>query len=440
LITAVHHAPSVESKRMALFDRVIGGVLGVSLPLLVASEATSGVVAGLGVALIMLAPGRAGLLAALAQCLKTPLAIAVLALLIAWIPSIAISIMPLRSLSAWGGLCGILLGAGIIGCAIARSPEVRALCLKALVIGSLACGALALIAVHGGSAFYAPFRGRAFEAFEAHAYIKYYASAVACLAPVTLFAGWRLGGAWRKAAFLYPAMALAIILSLDSGAGLLGLIAGAIVFVLIAATGVARLRSPAYGLLILVLAAGLAGIGWLFANAPPPPPPEALAGATYSGPIETPLPLVLVDAHRQQIWGFALNAVPDAPWFGHGLRTSNLLPGAHVKIVQFHQEFVPSHTHDWLIEVLVDTGFVGLAGLLLALGALVWRWLTVARVDRLRAAAGLGLMAAFLSSSLLNFSFWSAWWQTEFLVLSAILLALPPAGPRAAAANPTAPG
>jgi O-antigen ligase len=250
-----------------------------------------------------------------------------------------------------------------------------------------------------------------------------------------LFAGLRLRGAWRSAAIAYQPMALAVILSLDSGAGLLGLIAGGVAFALAMAGGLPRLRLPTRILSIALFAAALAVIGWMFAHAPPPPPIEELSGPRYDGPIETPLPLVLLDGHRQQIWGFSLKAMQSAPLFGHGLRTSNLLPGAHVKIGRYNQEFVPSHPHNWIIEILVDSGFVGFAGVLGVLVVLAWSWLTVMRVDRVRAAAGFGVMAAFLSSSLLNFSVWSAWWQTEFFVLSAILLALPPPAPRAAAAS-----
>lgn len=428
MTAALHPAPVAEPRRSALVERIAGGVLGASLPLLVSSELTAGVLVALGLGLALLSPGRASLLAAMASALKSPLALAGLALLLSWVPAFVFSIQPLRSLSPFGGMAGLLLAASLITTFLARSEGARELCLKTLVIAALACGALALIAAHGGSVVYAPFRGRPFEAFPAAQFIKYYASAVACLAPVVLLAGLRLKGAWRSAALCYPAMVLAVILSLDSGAGLLGLVAGAVVFALVAAGIVPRLRAPALGLLAVLVAVGLAGLGWLFAHAPSPPPFEAMAGGVYDGPIETPLPLSLVDAHRQQIWGFSLAQVSNAPWFGHGLDLSNFLPGAHTRIAQFNQEFVPAHPHNWLIELLVDAGFVGLAGVIGALAVLAARFLVIARADPLRAAAGLGLMAAYLSSSLLNFSVWSFWWQMEFLVLVAILLALPMPG------------
>jgi O-antigen ligase len=241
-----------------------------------------------------------------------------------------------------------------------------------------------------------------------------------------MFAGFKLGGAWRSAAILYPPMALAIVLSLESGAGLLGLIAAAVTFALVWLSGMPRLRLPALGLLALLVVLGLAGLGYLFANAPAPPPAEAIVDGHYDGPIEVPLPTAIVDAHRQQIWGFSLDAATDRPWFGYGIDRSNHVPGAHDIIAQFNQAFVPAHPHNWIIEIIVDTGFVGLIAMLGALGVFVTRWFRIGRGDRLLAAAGLGLTAAFFASSLLNFSFWTTWWQTVLLVLSAILLSHAP--------------
>jgi O-antigen ligase len=405
---------------------VSGGLIGVGVPLLVSGPATEAVALVLGLVLMLAAPSRGGLLRALTSTLKTPLGLAAIGLLLAWLPSVALSLSPLHSLSIWGRTIGLMLAAALIACSFRRSAETRTLALKALVISALACGALALIGIHGSSAFYAPFRGKPFASFDAALFLKYYASAVACLAPAVLFAGVRLGGAWRGAALAYAPMALAIVLSLASGAGLLGLIAALVVGGLVWLSGLRGLRLPALGLLAALIALGLAGLGYLFANAPAPPPAELIVDGHYDGPLIAPLPLWLVDAHRQQIWGFSLDAALDAPWFGHGLDMSNRVPNADAIITWFNQAFVPAHPHNWLIEVLVDAGFVGLSAILGALGVLIAQWFAIARNDRLLGAAGLGLTAAFFASSLLNFSFWLTWWQTVFLVLSAILLAAAP--------------
>ncbi|MGD9537739.1 MAG: O-antigen ligase family protein [Alphaproteobacteria bacterium] len=411
------------------------GMIGAGVPLLVSSQSTEAVLLALGLVLALAACAarlreRTALLPALAEALRRPLGLALVVMFLAWLPAVALSSSPMDSLPVWGRMVGLVLAAALIAGTLARSAEARIIAAKTLLVGALACGALALVGMHGGSAFYALFKGRPFAAFDAGQFLKYYASVVPCLMPVVLFAGFRLGGAWRHAALVYPPMALAIVLSLDSGAGLLGLIAAAAVGVLVWLAGAARLRLPALGLLALIVGLGLAGLGYLFATAPAPPPAEAIVDQRYDGPIETPLPTALVDAHRQQIWGFSLDAAMERPWFGHGLDRSNYVPGAQDVIARFNQAFVPAHPHNWIIEVIVDAGFVGLAALLVALGAFAARWFRIAREDRLLGAAGLGLAAAFFASSLLNFSFWLTWWQTVLLVLSALLLAFAPARPR----------
>jgi O-antigen ligase len=408
------------------------GMIGAGVPLLASSQSTEAVLLVLGLVLALATPARAALLLALTETLRSPLGLALGVMLLAWLPAVALSSSPMDSLPIWGRMVGLMLAAALIGCMLARSPEARMIAAKTILVAALACGALALIGLHGGSPFYALFKGRPFEAFDAAHFLKYYASVVACLAPVVLYAGFRLGGAWRNAALLYPPIALAIVLSLGSGAGLAGLIAAALAGGLLWLAGAPRLRLPALGLLALLTALGLAALGHMFANAPAPPAAEAIVDHRYDGPLETPLPTALVDAHRQQIWGFSLDAALDRPWFGHGLDRSNYVPGAQDVIARFNQAFVPAHPHNWIIELMVDAGFVGLIAMLAALGVFIARWFRLARVERLLGAAGLGLTAAFFVSSLLNFSIWLTWWQTVLLVLSALLLAFAPARPRAA--------
>ncbi len=414
-------------------------MLGAGVPLLVSSQSTEAVLLVLGLVLALATPARGALLLALAQTMKSPLGLAAALMIFAWVPSVGLSLSPFHSLPIWGRLIGLLLAAALIASFLAHSAPAREIAAKTLVVGALACGALALIGMHGGSPFYALFRGLPFAAFDAAHFLKYYASVVACLAPAVLFAAHRLGGAWWRAAWLYPPMALAVVLSLDSGAGLFGLVAALVIGGPVWIAGAPRLRRPSLGLLALLVALGLAGIGYLFAQAPAPPAADLIIEGRYEGPLETPLPLWLVDAHRQQIWGFALDAALQRPWFGYGLDRSNFVPGADLMLVEFNQTIVPAHPHNWLIEMLVDAGFVGLVAIVIAIGVVVWRWLRIAREDHRLGAAGLGLVAAFFASSLLNFSFWSAWWQTVFLALSAILMAHAPVRRADAPASRSAP-
>lgn len=419
---------------------VAAGMLGAGVPLLVSGQSTEAVLLVLGLVLALATPARGALLLGLAETLKSPLGLACAVMLLAWLPSVGLSLSPMQSLPIWGRSIGLMLAAALIATFLARSPLAREIASKTLVIGALACAALLLIGLVGGSPFFALFRGLPFRPFDVGLFLKYYASVAACLAPVVLFAGSRLGGVWWRASWLYPLLALAVVLVLGSGAALLGLVAATVVGSLVWLAGVPRLRWSSLGGLALLVALGLAFIGYLFAQAPSPPPAEAIVEGRYDGPLETPLPLWLVDAHRQQIWGFSLDKALERPWFGFGLDRSNYVPGADLMLVKFNQAIVPAHPHNWLIEVLLDSGFVGLAAIIGVLGVLAWRWRRIARQDRALGAAGFGLIAAFFASSLLNFSFWTTWWQTVFLVLSAILTAHAPQAPLARPAGPRARG
>ena len=425
--------PEAMARPWRLAHLIGAGMLGASVPLLASSQSTEGALLGLGLVLALMVPGRGALLLALAETLKSRLGLAVALMLLAWLPSVGLSLSPLESLSIWGRSVGLLLAATLIACFFARSTAAQKIAAKTLVIGALVCGALVLLGVLGTPQLLALLRGKPFIGFDTARVIKYYASAVACLAPVVLFAGFRLGGLWRYAALIYAPMALALVLSLTSGAGVLGLIAAGVVGGLVWLSGGQRLRVPALGLLALLVALGLGGIGYLFAHVPAPAPAELFVAGHYNGPVFSTMPHWLVDAHRQQIWGFSLEAALERPWFGYGLDQSNYVPNAGTIITRFNQAYVPAHPHNWLIEMLVDSGFVGLIAIVATLGTLVARWLRIARDDRLLGAAGLSLFAAFFASSLLNFSFWSTWWQTVFLVLSAILMGYARPAPRAGA-------
>jgi O-antigen ligase len=144
------------------------------------------------------------------------------------------------------------------------------------------------------------------------------------------------------------------------------------------------------------------------------------AGAILAGLGPLADAFAAIDPHRAAIWRAALSYLPAAPVLGHGLDVINLLPGADALVAEFNQARIPSHPHDWAIEVLVESGVVGLGALLVALGALAWSF---ARAGAFAGAAGLALMAAFWGSGLVNFSVWAAWWQGVFLLLGALAMA-----------------
>jgi O-antigen ligase len=234
--------------------------------------------------------------------------------------------------------------------------------------------------------------------------------------PLLIWCGWRLGGRWRWAAWLLVPPNVATIPILHAKAGLLGLAGG------VAAVGYCwlllrlapRLRRAA----ICLTVALVVGVSALVISRLPAPP--------YKGADSLRIPVALIDAHRQVIWGFSVRFADDRPLFGYGLDTAGRFPGAKAKIPGFGQEYVPGHTHNWIIQLVVEAGWIGLLLTLVAIALLlrrIWRGIVDGHSGAWVAAAGTG---AFFLSSLVNFNLWAVWWQGIFYLLLALSLAAVP--------------
>jgi len=399
---------------------------GISAPLLASSPTVFGVALALGLLLLLAAPGRVQLAADLALGVRTPLGMMIILTFILWLPGVAESPDLGRSLAIWGRMVGMVIVAALIHYFLSRGSLDA--CLRAMVVAALVCAVIALLGLYAASPIYGLFRGKGWVDVNAAQILKYYGSALAVLAPVVVWAGIRLGRRWLYAGLLHLAAAFVLILAVDSLAGLLGLVAGLVVGGIVYICQCWHVvRGHAAALFLIGLAILLAAaIAWVLFNLPPSPIAEQIIDGVYHGPVETGLPVSLIDAHRQYIWRFSLDSALQAPYFGHGIDVSNYLPGASVLIEKFNQTFIPSHPHNWLLEILLETGAFGLASLLAGLALLLRLWLRIGAVSPVTSAAGVAVFVAFWSSSMLNFSIWAAWWQGVFLVLSAIVLAAAP--------------
>jgi O-antigen ligase len=80
-----------------------------------------------------------------------------------------------------------------------------------------------------------------------------------------------------------------------------------------------------------------------------------------------------------------------------------------------------------MLELLVESGVIGLGAALVALGVFTRRLLHAARRGAPGVYAAIALAGAYFGSNLVNFSVWSAWWQATFVTLLALALAADPA-------------
>ena len=130
----------------------------------------------------------------------------------------------------------------------------------------------------------------------------------------------------------------------------------------------------------------------------------------------------IIDAHRQFIWGFSLSKVLEKPFAGHGPDSSNFIDGSQKKInheLTGTMPFIPSHPHNFLIELLLDTGILGT--LLFSLLILFINLEIFKRANTYQKYFLIFFNGYFWGSSLVNFSFWLGWWQGSYFFLLSLI-------------------
>lgn len=305
----------------------------------------------------------------------------------------------------------LFVGAGLLlAICLAERPDARRLGESVLLIGFPILMALAAASMYGDAGLlhlFTPFHG---PDVQPPGFFKSYASVIAVALPILLWIGWRRGGGWVWLALVSAPAALFVMWGdglQPARAGMAGLVAAGLAALLIA--GARRLDRRGRAALFGALgAAGLALAVAVVAVLPGPPVTEADRA-------DPPLPLV--DFHRQAIWGFVADKALDAPLVGHGINVINKVEGAGEPVLDLNQEYVPSHPHNWVLEVAAETGLPGFLLLAISQLLLAAAFVRAAWAGRAGGYAGAAAMAAFWFSSMANFSIWSAWWQVVFIAL-----------------------
>lgn len=392
-------------------QRIAAVALGAAVPALVSGRVTMALVLILALGCAAASHGVAPIARAAWSFLRSGLGLALGALFLVWLGAVIGSVDPWGSIQVWGRMVAFVpLGSALVAWLL-MVPAAHALALRSLAVTSLVAGAIMVAGPWALPALIALIAAKplGMSGRDAGLQVKDVGSALACLMPIVLWAGWRLGGAWRAAGFAFQPLGVLALVAVGSKAGGAGILAAAIV-----ASGCLaahRRRLWIYALAVATVAAVA----------------SALAMQRPSRG-DLGLPLEVIDRARQSIWRFAWSYVDQAPLFGHGIDTSNHLPGAANLVPGTPFAYITAHPHNWALEVLVDSGATGLAALIGVLTVLAIR---LARLEPASATAGLALMASFWTSSLVNFSVWSAWWQWTFVILAAFVLAARSSAPSA---------
>jgi O-antigen ligase len=349
---------------------------------------------------------------------RTPVGLLLLMMLALWVPSIFFSPLPLRSFEAWARIPVFVGSVTLLWAMLSKDHEALRLTFKVLLIASaiiivLALASLAFAPDQGTSWIFQFLRNKWYP-HRVSEILKEFSTMAILLMPVLLLVGRRLGARWPVLAVACVLGLLAITWMTYNRSAMAGLLAMLIVF---AGLMVMKYRRPMVYIAtsVFVAVVVIAMMFWLFETRSDIQPPE---GVTEF------VPGWLIDYQRQLIWHRAFEFGMDAPWFGNGINAINLLPGAEAQMPRNNLNIIPAHPHNWLAEVFAETGAVGAGSLVLLIATLCLKLAG----QFLRSHDGAFLAAllvniGYWSSGLLNVSFWSAWWQISYLLLTALCLA-----------------
>ncbi len=120
-------------------------------------------------------------------------------------------------------------------------------------------------------------------------------------------------------------------------------------------------------------------------------------------------------AHRMLIWNTAKNMFAANPLTGVGPRGFRYAYSKYAEAddpyLQLKPPILPTNTHNLLTELAAETGLLGLAGLLMALGLLLRSgWRAASTTQRWMLPYGIALLAAFFPLNS-HFAIYSAFWS-----------------------------
>jgi len=242
---------------------------------------------------------------------------------------------------------------------------------------------------------------------------KAFASASATLVPLLAWIACHHVD-WRRWLALATIVGCLMMLSgTQTRAAMAGLAAAGVISTFILSIHKPKTRLTLIGLAVL----GVVGLYWYLTNRP-------LSRGIHTGPLG--LPVWLIDLHRQYIWDFVVHKIPDALWFGYGINAVAHIPGANEiigqlgiidsKPVGIWAQYIPSHPHNWILEIFSETGIFGILSTIAFIFCLIWRDLVSAvRTGSSVHTTRLCTSVFFWASSCFSFSIWAPWWGISYV-------------------------
>lgn len=389
--------------------------LGLSVPAMVSGRAVlQGLAAVALLASLWLAWRDPQIRAAFTSAIRSRFGYVVLFAFAAMGVSIPTSLDPMRSFEAWSRTLGYIGGCTLFWAILSNDRRSRILLrrtfLVAILIGtvSVATGQL------GWEAPYRLLRGDFTPWASIWAFItaKGFAAALGVCVPLTLWFAYRERGSWRMAAIVACLLQISLVITTVNKSALAGFLA-----MTLAACLATACRGDRKTVVVWLVSATVAIIGMLVLVYELPDEPPAAAVWDW-------MPPQLVDTHRQQIWHFTVGKIAESPWLGYGMNCIDRVAGAKMVLPGYTAEALPSHPHNWMLEILSETGVIGFIPVLFGILWLAVRsFLRYVRHSDYSALVQMSLSAAFWGASLFNFSIWSTWWLITYFLFLVIVAA-----------------
>jgi len=391
-------------------------MIGISIPLRASGVATQQAAMGIALIAVFITVSKtADVRKRVRQALLSRLGIAVLIMLAVWAVTAFFSFDQIASLRISARTGGFMLASVLIWSCLSNDIKIQDFMWKVLIVSSVFISGLAVLSLNDVPYILSIFKGRMLEEELPYMAFKSFSATVMCLIPIIIYAGRRLGNKWSWVSYAFVPMAILIMMQTYNRAALAGVVGMVFVFIMLLAVVRKRAALPILAVGMIVVCSSVA---WIFY--------KEFATSISIDETQMYLPQWLIDPHRQFIWSFVFDRFLDNPWFGVGIDQINKIPGAHVRIESLDgfSAWVPSHPHNWFLEVLAETGVVGLVPLLSVLFLTTMKLiLPFMNSPNERDLTLIVFVAGFWSSALFNFSIWASWWLLTFFVLFAMVSA-----------------
>lgn len=414
--TADHGSRGFMALRgQSLLPLALMGLVAVAIPSIILGRSVVGIALVLALLLVPFLDRRSESWELARRVFRSPAAVLVGLVAVAWLPSLLASLDPGRSFFAEFRTFLYFAGGVVVWAAMRVERGREEVAYKLLLAVTAVLLAIGFVGFFVSSEFLQLFRGHGWTEYSPRRSLKESASSAVLLMPIVMLIGYRLRGSWRLLSVAVIVGLLLLVYLTANRSAMAGVLCATLVAVALIAMHSQQRRPPA-AVAVATMLLGFVAWGLDHYQYPPGSYPDAQL---------TPIPYWLIDPPRQAIWLNAWEAGEPYRLFGAGINVIDRLPGADEWNEMTHTRTIPLHPHNWAVEIVVETGIVGFAAMLLALVYLSLRLVRAyLRTGDLAVLAAIYVWIAYWTIGLFSVSYWSSWWQVSFVAAMAFSLAV----------------